>query len=127
MNLACSVSYSLNVIAIGNGKTSLDGELPASILQYVPMKTVGTTRCAMYLPIIDYGKTIICSEGEGKQSICDGDAGGPLIDAKNRNLVGISTFASAKLGCSRAAAQPFTRVSEYLKWIEKVSGIVCKK
>lgn len=127
VNLACSVVYSSNVIAIGNGKTSLDGNNIAPILQYVSMKTAATTRCAMYLPIADYGKTVICAEGEGKASICSADAGGPLIEAQNKNLVGISTFASASMGCNRSGAQAFTRITEYLPWIKKITGIACRK
>lgn len=125
VSLACTSNNDVDVIAIGNGIMDSKIKELAPILQYVHLKTVSLTTCVPYFPIIAFRKTVICSKGDGKRSICNGDSGGPLIEATSRNLIGVSSFGSA-LGCG-TAPQGFTRVTEYLKWIEEVTSITCKK
>lgn len=132
VNLACTVSYDQDVIAIGNGdmahiKNKNKKENTAPSLHSVQLKTISQLKCFRQLPIIAFRKSIICSKAEEKQSICIGDSGAPLIASKSGNLVGISSFGLSLFGCNKDVSQGFTRVSVYLPWIEKVTGITCKK
>lgn len=126
VGLACSSSYNVDVVAIGNGLMHTNDKDLAPILQYAPLKTISLLRCVPFFPMIAFRKSVICSKGLKKQSICNGDSGGPLIEAKSKNLIGISSFGSA-FGCGIGLPQGFTRVSAYLPWIKKVTGIDCKK
>ena len=51
----------------------------------------------------------------GKES-CQGDSGGPL--AVNGKLVGIVSHSTTLRPCGSGEPEAFTRVSEYLGWIE---------
>lgn len=71
-----------------------------------------------------FRQSVVCAEGEGQRSICEGDSGGPLFTFNN-TLIGITSF--GKETCEDGSPQVFTRVSEYTKWIKKVSGVECSK
>lgn len=107
VNLACSTSYDADVIAIGSGKmnSQITTKNNSPNLHYAHLKTVSQLKCFRHLPIIAFRKSIICSRGEEKQSICIGDSGSPLIEAKSQNLVGISSFGLALFGCQRDVSQ----------------------
>lgn len=126
VNLACTSNYHVDVVAIGNGLMHTKDKDLAPILQYAPLKTITLLQCLPYFPIVAFRKSIICSKGEGKRSICNGDSGGPLIEAKSRNLIALSSFGSA-FGCESGLPQGFTRVTAYLPWIKEVTGIACQK
>lgn len=126
VSLGCTSSNNVDAVAIGNGLMHTGDKDLAPILQYAPLKTISLLRCVIFYPIVAFRKSIICSKGEQKQSICNGDSGGPLIEAKSRNLIGISSFGSA-FGCEIGLPQGFTRVSAFLPWIKEVTGVECKK
>lgn len=106
---------------------SSNDECLASTLQYTHMKTVSKNKCFLYLPTVAFRKSVICAVGTHKQSICSGDIGGPLIEITNQHLVGISSYRSTLFGCDSGAPQAYTRISEYAKWVKKVTGISCQK
>lgn len=127
VNLACTSSNNSDVIAIGTGLTSSYDTDLAPILQHSHMKTLSKNKCFLYLPTVAFRNSIICSIGEKNQSICSGDAGGPLVEIVNHNLVGIASYQSTFFGCDSGAPQAFTRVSVYLPWIKQITGISCRK
>ncbi|XP_020821835.1 chymotrypsin-like elastase family member 1 [Phascolarctos cinereus] len=88
-----------------------------------------------YLPVVDYDtcssrsywgstvkNTMVCAGGDGLKAGCQGDSGGPLNCLVNGEYVvhGITSFVSS-LGCN-VAKKPtvFTRVSNYISWIDEV-------
>ncbi|CAH2981553.1 unnamed protein product [Chilo suppressalis] len=70
-----------------------------------------------------FGPTIIsstlCARGQNSASICPGDSGGPLTigSGNNRQLVGISSFVSAR-GCHLGMPGGFARVTSFRSWID---------
>lgn len=104
VNLACTSSNNVNAVAIGNGLMHSNDKELAPILQYADLKTVSMLQCVPFFPIIAFRKSVICSKGVQKQSVCNGDSGGPLIEAKSRNLIGVTSFGSA-FGCEMGLPQ----------------------
>ncbi|XP_076133793.1 elastase-1-like [Alosa pseudoharengus] len=108
----------------GWGRTSTRGRT-SNVLRYA------------YLPIVNYricrsrswwGRTVkysmVCAGGNGRQSSCFGDSGGPLNCYIGRRWVvhGLSSFASGR-GCNTVRKPSvFTRVSAFTSWIKRVAG-----
>ncbi|CAK1556369.1 unnamed protein product [Leptosia nina] len=68
------------------------------------------------------GRTQICAGDEfGRHDTCEGDSGGPLQALTeqdgNYRLIGVTSFGR---GCASTVPGVYTRVSEYLDWIEEV-------
>lgn len=108
---------------MGNGKRHQGDKTISPVLQYAPMKTISEIACYITFPAARFRKSI-CAKGDGMQSICGGDSGGPLIDAKSHCLIGIASYAT---GCDRGLPQGFTQISLHLPWIKKITGITCKR
>lgn len=123
--LACSSTSGLDVIAIGNGITKNTARSIPPILQFTHLRTVAKFDCLGEFPFLIFQTNVICAEGNGKNSVCRGDSGGPLASAKTGSLVGVASFVSVE-GCEEGLPQGFVRVSSYLNWIKKVTGIGCK-
>lgn len=121
VNLACSTSNDSNVIAIGNGLMNSKEKTLAPTLQFAHMKTVSKLKCAPFHPIAAFRDSIICAQGDKKQSICKGDDGGPLIDSKSLSLLGISLD-----GSCGGTPQIFIRLPKFIQWIEATTGITCR-
>ncbi|KAM4700143.1 chymotrypsin-like elastase family member 1 [Discoglossus pictus] len=110
-NYACTIT--------GWGRTSTGGSLP-SILQQAPLPVVAHSTCSTSSY---WGSTVkttmVCAGGNGVQSGCNGDSGGPLNCAVGGGyqVHGVTSFVSS-LGCN-AYLKPtvFTRVSAYIAWI----------
>lgn len=64
-------------------------------------------------PIHDFS-TICAFSGAYGTGVCSGDSGGPLV--YNNELIGITSWAQL---CALGLPDGFTRVSEYVPWIEK--------
>lgn len=68
--------------------------------------------------------TIVCAGGGGK-NVCDRDSGGPLIDQKTGQLIGVTSFVAgtAEEGeCTLPAV--YTRVGSYINFIgENLEGL----
>lgn len=69
----------MNVIAIGNGDTKDNDENRPDILQYDKLKALSMGECKNAYPFLVARKDVICAVGDQMQSICKGDAGGPLV------------------------------------------------
>ncbi|KAK3911615.1 Chymotrypsin BII [Frankliniella fusca] len=110
----------------GWGKTSDDSTI-SQILKYTDLTILSNKQCEAV-----YGNTVtstkLCLSSENGNSICQGDSGGALVIEKKGGLpgevvqIGISSFVSEE-GCTVMMPQGFTRVSSYLEYIEKITGI----
>jgi secreted trypsin-like serine protease len=67
-------------------------------------------------------KTNLCARGEEKESVCNGDSGGPLVLEGTNTLVGVTSFGS-NVGCEQGVPAGFTRVTSYLDWLAKHTGL----
>lgn len=56
-----------------------------------------------------------------------GDSGGALIETSTGNIIGITSFGTGMFGCDSGAPQGFTHVPEFIPWIERITGITCRK
>jgi secreted trypsin-like serine protease len=59
--------------------------------------------------------TIICIDTSGGKGTCNGDSGGPLMNAAG-DLTGLTSFGAAA-GCEKGYPACFTSVPEYRSWI----------
>lgn len=94
------------------------------ILQYTPLRTLSIFTCWKRFPFLIFKNKVLCASADDKAGICHGDAGGALLATGTKELVGISSLFNAE-GCDDGRPQGFTRISGYLKWIEKTTGISC--
>lgn len=65
--------------------------------------------------------TLCVYSGQPGTGVCSGDSGGPLVH--ENKLIGITSWAFL---CARGLPDGFTRVSEYVDWVEdkmKTKGI----
>ncbi|CAH2090044.1 unnamed protein product [Euphydryas editha] len=58
----------------------------------------------------------ICSYSSDRSGTCNGDSGGPLMDAETNEQIGTVSWG---IPCGRNAPNMFARVSAYRDWIEK--------
>lgn len=132
-----------DVVALGWGLTS-NGEMPES-LQEVNLQLISNDECGA---VEIWGGIVrdnmVCAFGFGRGAdgtgadTCQGDSGGPLLHAfapggdtagglaKLDYIVGITSFGEEGMGCGTSHKPGvYTRVVEYLEWIEKeTSGVV---
>lgn len=108
------------VNASGWGKTSDSiWAGPAQLLQHAKLQVISNYECSKTFDNIY--STTLCAQGANYQSTCRGDSGGPLV--LNRNiLVGLSSFGWKS--CTAGKPNGFTRVTSYLDWISKNTGIL---
>ncbi|KAJ8916289.1 hypothetical protein NQ315_016430 [Exocentrus adspersus] len=67
----------------------------------------------------DVPNTQICTSGVGGVGACNGDSGGPLVT--DNVLIGVVSYGAA--GCLAGYPSAFSRVTSYLDWIERNTGI----
>lgn len=115
----------MDAIVIGNGLTKDSDTMLPSILQYTELKTISMLSCLRTFPFLFLRRSVVCAKGEEQRSACRGDSGGPLVTANNNSLIGLTSFGSPR-GCQAGAAQVYTRISSYTKWIKEVTGVDCK-
>ncbi|KAK6166001.1 hypothetical protein SNE40_022799 [Patella caerulea] len=101
----------------GWGRTSGTSSLP-NILQHVAMGKISNSDCSSRWSGIS-GATInsghICVYQSGR-SACNGDSGGPMIC--NNMLAGVTSWGIS--GCSGNYPSVYTRVSQYVSWINSI-------
>lgn len=105
-------------VASGWGFTAVDGP-KANALQFLHFKTITNEECLELIPEEDKhsvhkGSLCITQLGQGR-GICSGDSGGPLT--VNDELVGVASWVSSY--CGSDDPDVYTRVSDYLNWIEE--------
>ena len=99
------------------------------ILREVTLPIASNKQCGAYYRQRGREQCIISGTlcaGEAGKSLCFGDSGGPAvwIDDENNSAYQIGIVSSGSLLCTvDALPVKFTRVTEYLDWIE---GIISK-
>lgn len=104
------------VLVSGWGKVS-SGATHATRLQFTRLNVVSNAICRpLYNPFVVRDSTL-CAHGLNRQSVCNGDSGGPMVLARDgRTLVGVTSFGHVR-GCHMGMPQGFSRVTSYLSWI----------
>ncbi|XP_014256512.1 coagulation factor VII-like isoform X2 [Cimex lectularius] len=105
---------------VGWGVTSFPMGEPSPILQKLDVETMSNFQCSR---MIDEPVTLgmICAAPSNLQGTCFGDSGGPLtVLSKSGRYILIGVVSFGVTGCAVMPAFPdlYTRVSEYLKWID---------
>uniref|UniRef100_A0A0K8SDV4 Uncharacterized protein n=3 Tax=Lygus hesperus TaxID=30085 RepID=A0A0K8SDV4_LYGHE len=110
----------LKANVVGWGVTSFPMGEPSPVLQKLEVETLANAQCSK---VIEEPVTLgmLCAAPTDLQGTCFGDSGGPLtVETKSgrRVLIGVVSFGVT--GCAVQPAFPdlYTRVSEYLKWID---------
>ncbi|GLV36569.1 Jonah 65Aiv [Carabus blaptoides fortunei] len=106
----------------GRASDSSNGLSP--VLRHVELPIITNLQCSISYPFMIHD-THICINGAGGKSSCNGDSGGPLVHKDKTGQIkqiGIVSFGKVS-GCEKGYPGVFTRVTEYLDWIEKNAGI----
>lgn len=117
------------VVASGWGVAEMPPKQPSNVLRY-GIYTILDIRNCPEAYIIDKGLSSLCvGTGNGRDSPCYGDSGGPLIEidegSKKAKLVGIASHMSNGRKTSNGVTWRnvvYTKVSIYLDWIEDITG-----
>ncbi|XP_055843050.1 chymotrypsin BI-like [Episyrphus balteatus] len=112
-------------IASGWGKITDSATSATDKLRWIEVPVMTNSACSPY-----FGGSVkdthVCISTKGAKSTCNGDSGGPLVLADGSNtVIGATSFGIA-LGCEKGWPGVFTRVTSYLDWIQKKSGVVNK-
>lgn len=91
-------------------------------LQFLDVKVITNRECILrqtetYRKFI-YGGTI-CTHMKRGHGSCYEDEGNPLV--YNGKQIGVSSW---EISCARGKPEGFTRISEFLDWIQSESGVV---
>ncbi|XP_040281849.1 chymotrypsin-like elastase family member 1 [Bufo bufo] len=115
-----TLAHNYDCVVTGWGRTSTGGPL-ATILQQATLPVVAHSTCSLSSWWgTNVKTTMICAGGDGVKSACNGDSGGPLNCAVNgvNQVHGIVSFGSS-LGCNYFQKPAvFTKVSDYISWID---------
>lgn len=100
-----------------------DIESGSDLLMKVEVPILARDTCKLWhanlSQIVNVTNDMVCAGlAEGGRDSCFGDSGGPLIDSRSRNLIGIVSWGG--LICA-AVEQPgvYTRIDSLLSWINK--------
>ncbi|KAJ2866663.1 Transmembrane protease serine 12 [Coemansia aciculifera] len=138
-----SIPDGLTVTGVGWGKTSLDSQSTADILQTVDLRTGNTELCKRVRPEFDSNNgNYICVTTPDGRDTCSGDSGGPLLRRCNADLaqsgstgsgpwvqLGITSYGDnagrdTRVICAADDGAGFyTHVARYLDYIKKTTGI----
>lgn len=114
----------VDVIASGWGRTKDSDTYGPKKIHWVKVPVMSNSACASYYRQPLVRDIHICISPIEGRSTCKGDSGGPLVLADgSRTLVGTTSFGLAS-SCEKDVPNVFTRVTSYLEWIAKQTGIV---
>ncbi|KAL9888993.1 trypsin-1-like [Glossina fuscipes fuscipes] len=116
-----------NVIVLGYGQTSFAGIASEDLLKAI-LKVYPQSQCEQDYPPDKLSrnlrkgitKNFICAtDPENLRDTCQGDSGGPLVKVMlgRPYIVGVTSFG---VGCASGMPGIYTRVSEYIPWMEKI-------
>ncbi|KAI4469685.1 chymotrypsin-related [Holotrichia oblita] len=104
----------LSAILIGWGRVSTNGAVPNN-LQELSTNTITHATCRS-----SWGSSVssnqICAVLRSGQGACNGDSGGPLIQASSGAQLGVTSFMLTG-GCAQGFPDVYARVSSYTSWI----------
>lgn len=109
----------------GWGRTS-NGDSHAQRLQFARLQLVSNAICRpLYNPFVIRDSTL-CAHGVNRQSVCNGDSGGPMVLARDgKTLVGVTSFGHIR-GCHSGMPSGFVRVTSFLPWIRYATNGLSK-
>ncbi|XP_063365790.1 trypsin alpha-3-like [Cydia amplana] len=104
--------------ASGWGLTSDGGSLTtAQFLSHAQVQVIANSVCAATYGTGTVQATTICIATTEGRGTCSGDSGGPLANAANNLLIGVTSFGHRD-GCQRGHPAGFARVTEFAAWIQ---------
>ncbi|KAJ2840907.1 hypothetical protein FBU31_000048 [Coemansia sp. 'formosensis'] len=138
-----NVDDGLTVTGVGWGKTSLDSQSTADVLQAVDLRTGNNALCKNIRDQFDSNNgNYICVTTPDGRDTCSGDSGGPLLRRCNANLaqsgstgsgpwvqLGITSYGDnagrdTRVICAADDGAGFyTHVARYMDFIRKTTGI----
>ena len=121
--LSCFLNFSTSIAKFSTPAIGF-----SEILKFVDVSVIDNSECADYYgSVINDSKTSVDTNG-GSEGTCNGDSGGPLVITESDGQateVGIVSFGSSA-GCESGAPAAFTRVTEYLDWLETNAGVTIR-
>lgn len=106
-----------------------DGGSVSHVLNWMHAVPISNSDCAdVYGTDIVLDSTLCAYGYDGRyQSICNGDSGGAMVIDENGTWtqIGFASFISSR-GCSLGFPQGFGRISFFLYWIEKHTGVLTR-
>lgn len=111
------------VVASGWGRDSDQADTVSDFLRFVEVTVMEYNKCNNAFSGL-VTKNMICIDTTGGKSTCNGDSGGPLVyrDGDTNYVIGATSFGSSS-GCEKEFPGVFTRVTSYLDWIKKHTGL----
>lgn len=112
----------------GRGKTrTVASEFPRYV-QWTNLLTIPNDICEKAYPKVNITSAKVCTFGKQKQGTCMGDSGSILLRIINGTeaQIGVVNGGSTR-GCEDGQITIFSRISYYIDWIEKITGIKCQK
>ncbi|XP_063625612.1 collagenase-like [Cydia splendana] len=104
--------------ASGWGLTCDGCSLPTSqVLSHVQVQVITNAVCASTYGTATVVDSTICVDTTGGRGTCSGDSGGPLANAANNQLIGVTSFGHRD-GCQRGHPAGYMRVTAYASWIQ---------
>ncbi|KAI4469679.1 chymotrypsin-related [Holotrichia oblita] len=129
IRLASALTYSSTIAAVslntantgavpailaGWGRVSTNGAIPNN-LQQLSTNTITHATCLQYWGSL-VSSSQICAVIRSGQGACNGDSGGPLLQASNNAQLGVTSFILSG-GCAQGFPDVYARVSSYSSWI----------
>lgn len=115
--------HDINAVASGFGRVNGSNNDIATVLQWTNLTTIDNFVCYRTFGFLVARPSVLCAVGtpENRESACNGDSGGPLINDDGIQI-GLTSFGSGE-GCHLGHPSVFTRVTSYLDWIQEHTGL----
>jgi secreted trypsin-like serine protease len=110
----------------GWGRLNISASDPSDYLQYVTLNITTDTYCRQsFLPNYSIFPGMLCAtdnRGDRTRDSCKGDSGGPLSLKDSTGKFYVVGIVSWGIGCASGHPGVYTRVSDYLQWIDDVTS-----
>ncbi|XP_017798962.1 PREDICTED: chymotrypsin-2-like [Habropoda laboriosa] len=107
-----------DAIAVGWGKDGPTGT-GTSNLKYTSLSIMSNQQCSQYWAVTS---NHVCTTVQYGHNTCQGDSGGPLIVYKNGVPLQVGVVSYGDANCPSGKPDVFTRVTKYVKWIQKLTS-----